>query len=133
MNALGFWPTFALAALATWRVTHLLAHEDGPGELVLRLRLRLGSGWPGQLMDCFYCLSLWVAAPFALALTREPLTWLLAWIALSGAACLVQRLGQPVEAPHVFSNLSQGELDHGLLRSGQGTAEERATAGDHAL
>lgn len=133
MDTLGFWPAFVLAALAAWRVTHLLAYEDGPGELVVRLRSHLGSGWVGRLMDCFYCLSLWVAAPFALMLSREPLTWLVAWIALSGAACLAQRLGQPVEAPHVFSNVSQGEPDHGLLRSGQSTVEERATAGDHAL
>ena len=30
----------AVAALATWRLTHLLASEDGPGAVVARLRAR---------------------------------------------------------------------------------------------
>jgi hypothetical protein len=33
---------FALASLATWRVTHLLAEEDGPWDAVVRARARLG-------------------------------------------------------------------------------------------
>ena len=48
------WLTLAMAVLATWRVTHLLAEEDGPGALVLRLRMRLGAGGLGALMDCFH-------------------------------------------------------------------------------
>jgi hypothetical protein len=81
---------FALAALATWRVTHLLAREDGPFDAVFRLRARLGSGALGELADCFYCLSVWVAAPFALAVARRPRELPLTW--LSGAGCLLERL-----------------------------------------
>ena len=55
---------FALAALATWRVTHLLAREDGPGGVVARAREAIGSRPLGELMDCFGCLSIWVAAGF---------------------------------------------------------------------
>jgi hypothetical protein len=47
---------FGLAALATWRVTHLLAEEDGPADAVVRRRASAGDGWVGELMDCFYCL-----------------------------------------------------------------------------
>ena len=81
---------FVLAALATWRVAHLIAEEDGPWNVVARARARAGTGELGELMDCFYCLSLWVAAPAALTVTRErdlPTTWL----ALSGAACLLEQ------------------------------------------
>lgn len=56
---------FALTSLAVWRITHVLAEEDGPADTVLRLRARLGPGQLGELMDCFYCLSVWVAAPRA--------------------------------------------------------------------
>ena len=42
MSELGFWPRFVLAVLATWRVTHLLASEDGPGDLIVRFRRLLG-------------------------------------------------------------------------------------------
>jgi hypothetical protein len=82
---------FALASLATWRVTHLLAEEDGPANVVVRLRAHAGSGQLGELMDCFYCLSLWVAAPFGLALARRPRQAPLLWLALSGAACLLEQ------------------------------------------
>jgi hypothetical protein len=84
---------FILAALVTWRVTHLLANEDGPADVIARLRGRLGSGRLGNLMDCFYCVSLWVAVPAALLVSREPATWAISWLALSGAACLLERQG----------------------------------------
>jgi len=85
--------SFVVAVLATWRVTHLLANEDGPGDVIFRLRRRLGEGFVGSLMDCFNCLSLWIAAPIALFVATKPLTWLVSWLALSGAACLLERLG----------------------------------------
>jgi Protein of unknown function (DUF1360) len=87
-----FWRRFALATLATWRVTHLLAREDGPAGAIVSLRARAGSGPLGDLMDCFYCLSVWVAAPFGLTVARRPREVPLAWLALSGAACLLERL-----------------------------------------
>ena len=82
---------FALASLAAWRVTHLVAAEDGPADLVVRVRARAGDGLAGRLMDCFYCLSVWVAAPLSLTVTRRPRELPLAWAALSGAACLLER------------------------------------------
>jgi hypothetical protein len=51
--------------LAVWRITHLLAAEDGPGEILARLRRCAGDGFWGRLLDCFYCLSLWAAVPVA--------------------------------------------------------------------
>ena len=50
---------FVLATLATWRVTHLLANEDGPADIVFRTRRWLGDGFIGSLMDCFNCMSIW--------------------------------------------------------------------------
>ncbi len=82
-----------LAALAVWRVTHLLAEEDGPWGVVVRLRELAGKGILGELMDCFHCLSLWIAAPAAVWLTADNRERPLIWLALSGAACLLQRLG----------------------------------------
>jgi hypothetical protein len=104
---------FVLAALATWRVTHLLANEDGPGGIVFRLRRRLGDSLIGSLMDCFHCLSFWVAIPAAFFVTNRPVVWGMSWLALSGAACLLDRLGdRPVADPSVPST----EGDHDVLR-----------------
>lgn len=83
-----------LAVLATWRLTHLLANEDGPADIVIRLRRRLGRGWLAGLIDCFKCLSLWIAAPAAVFVSRKPLEYVFCWLALSGGACLLERIGQ---------------------------------------
>jgi Protein of unknown function (DUF1360) len=82
---------FGLAVLATWRLCHLVTEEDGPGNAIARLRAKAGAGPAGELMDCFYCLSLWVAAPLALEVSRRRRETPLVWLALSGAACLVER------------------------------------------
>lgn len=115
MTEPGFWIRFVLAVLATWRVTHLLASEDGPADLIARLRAHLGRSFLGRLMDCFHCLSFWVAAPAALFVSRRPLELLMTWLAVSGAACLLERIGQP---PVTIQPLSEGreeDFNHGML------------------
>jgi hypothetical protein len=113
------WLRFAVAALATWRVTHLIVYEDGPWDAIARLRRRAGAGFFGRLMDCFYCTSLWVAAPVAFALEARPLDWVLLWLAISGAACLLNRIGQE---PVLVERLSEnpGGTDDALLRTESG-------------
>ena len=91
---------FAVAALATWRVTHLLAEEDGPADVVVRARERLGESVLGELMDCFACLSLWVAVPAGRYVVRS--SWpgaVPVALALSGAACLLERELSGRDAP----------------------------------
>jgi hypothetical protein len=83
---------FGVAALATWRVTHLLVREDGPADAVARVREKLGQSQLGALMDCYYCASMWVAIPFAFFAAKKPADRVAAWLALSGAACLIEEL-----------------------------------------
>jgi hypothetical protein len=80
------------AILATWRVTHLIVAEDGPWNSVARLRRLAGAGALGDLMDCFYCASLWVAAPFALWLHEDWIGRAVVWLAVSGGAIVVERV-----------------------------------------
>jgi hypothetical protein len=80
------------AILATWRLTHLVAAEDGPWDVVARLRRRAGAGFWGRLMDCFYCLSLWIAFPVAWLVGDDWRSRLIAWPALSGGAILLERV-----------------------------------------
>jgi Protein of unknown function (DUF1360) len=79
----------ALATLGVWRVSHLLSQEDGPFDVVVRVRKMLGHGFFGSLLDCFYCLSIWVSIPFAAYLTGNWGEGILTWLALSGGACLL--------------------------------------------
>lgn len=83
---------FTLAGLAVWRLTHLLALEDGPADIVVKLRVWAGSGPLGELMDCFDCLSIWIAAGFTPFVARRPGERALGWLALSGIACALQRI-----------------------------------------
>jgi hypothetical protein len=83
---------FGVAALATWRVTHLLAHEDGPADIIVRMREELGDSQLGALMDCFQCASMWVAIPFAFFAAKKSSDRIAAWLALSGAACIIEEV-----------------------------------------
>jgi hypothetical protein len=126
MNEVSVWMRFLLAVLGAWRVTHLIAKEDGPAELVVRFRARLGDGLAGKLMDCFNCLSLWVAAPFAFLMCRKSTDRLMAWLAVSGGACLIE---QVMRESVIFQRMPetiqiQGDFDDGMLRSEtRGTSE----------
>lgn len=84
-----------LAILCVWRITHLLQAEDGPWELVVRLRRAAGSGFAGRLLDCFYCLSLWISAPFAWGFGESWPERLLLWPSLSAVAIFLERLTGP--------------------------------------
>ena len=127
------WFHFVLGLLATWRVTYLLAYEDGPWDLVVRLRTALGHGFFGRLIDCFHCVSLWVAAAFAFAIGRGPLEWALMWLGLSGGACLLDRVRRD---PVVLQRLQSEESDNVMLRTeesrGAGEPHEAATDRDEA-
>jgi hypothetical protein len=116
LSETSYWFSFLLAVLATWRITHLLASEDGPVDLVVRFRARLGSGLVGKLMDCFQCLSLWVALPLAFFVSRRSMELLLTWLALSGAACLLERIGQEPVVIQPMSRAEEGGTDVGMLR-----------------
>jgi hypothetical protein len=119
MGETAFWIRFTVAVLATWRLTHLLAKEDGPADLVVRLRAQLGSGRLGGVMDCFQCLSLWVAVPMAFFVgrIRESAVLVLTWLALSGAACLLERFCPEPLVIQPMDEKFEGGASDGMLRT----------------
>jgi hypothetical protein len=123
MGELSTWMRLVLAVLATWRITHLLAREDGPADIIARLRSVVGDGMLGKLMDCFYCLSIWVAAPFAFMVCKDPVDIFLSWLALSGAACLLERFSQepvviqPLSPTQMDKSINTKNTNHGMLRT----------------
>lgn len=84
-----------IAILAVWRASHLLQAEDGPWNLSVRLRRAAGTGAVGRMMDCFYCLSLWVAVPAAALQASNMGEAVMLWLAISGGASVVQRFLPP--------------------------------------
>ena len=107
---------FAVASFATWRLAHLLAEEDGPLEVVVRLREGAGETWLGELMDCFYCLSVWIAAPFALLVSRRKRDLPTLWLGISGAACILEQATSARPSPDPTAaapqKLSAVPVDH---------------------
>lgn len=108
---------FALCALAVWRVAHSLARENGPWDLIVRLRTVLGSSILGRLMDCFYCLSFLVSLPLALWMSSSLMGFLIQWMALSAMAFLLELATQKQGKYIRVSQVSTSHMDkviHGV-------------------
>jgi len=80
-----------IGALCVWRLTHLLHAEEGPWHIFASLRKHAGDRFWGQVLACFYCLSLWIAMPVALLIDLRLPRLLVIWLTLSGAACLLEQ------------------------------------------
>lgn len=94
-----------VAAFAVWRLTYLIHDEDGPWNIARNFRAifieyKNDGKWAtekpknmiGEMISCFYCLSVWTSIPVMLYLS-----WLtdwryapLYWLGLSGAAILIE-------------------------------------------
>lgn len=53
----------ALALLTAWRIAHQLTHEKERGDAIHTSRTHGGRGFREELLDSFYRLLLWTAAP----------------------------------------------------------------------
>jgi hypothetical protein len=95
------WYWFGLCVLAVWRVTHLLIAEHGPWAIVAKARGAAERIGLGELVGCFFCLSVWTAAPAALWLANSWSEVLVEWLALSAGAILIETrlLGGPSIPP----------------------------------
>jgi hypothetical protein len=91
-----------IASLCCWRVTHLFNAEDGPGDVLVHLRRACGAGFFGKLLDCFYCLSLWIAAPFAYIVSRDWRECLMMWLGISAGASLFERATSREPVAHYY-------------------------------
>jgi hypothetical protein len=105
-----------LGILTVWRITHLIQAEDGPWDIILRIRKMLGARFLGRLMDCFYCLSIWISAPIALLIGETTTEIILLWPSLSAGAMLLEKLtNRQVELPPA-EYIEDEEDKDGMLR-----------------
>jgi hypothetical protein len=119
-----------IPTLSVWRVTHLLNAENGPWDLVVRLRRVAGGSFFGQLLDCFYCLSLWVALPAALLVGHGAKDIVLLWLALSAGAILLERLTmRPAAVPPATYWEEKGDPD--VLRKEETGTDDGSAGHSH--
>lgn len=102
------WYWLVLGVLAAWRVTHLLQAENGPWDAFLRLRRATASNLIGRILECFYCLSVWVALPLAWTIGEGLAERLMLWASLSGGAILLERVTTP-PAPALYAEDEEGK------------------------
>jgi len=77
---------FIIIILAIWRVTSLLHAEDGPFHIFETVRKTVGKYT--EAFDCFWCLSIWVAIPFAYFSEN----FIVYWLAYSAGAIIVNEV-----------------------------------------
>ena len=97
--------SLVICVFAIYRAALLIYEEAGPFGVIERLRegvqkhpWRFNPGPDGDLfralgegLECFRCLSVWVALPVAVWLRWPDVVWmLLTWLALSGGAIIIK-------------------------------------------
>jgi len=87
----------------------MLAEEDGPWDLIVRLRKGMGDAFPGNLFDCFHCLSLWLSLPPTILLWGGWAMRLVYWLALSRVACLLKRATARQQSAAPTIQFSEGD------------------------
>ncbi|NQX38288.1 Protein of unknown function [Pedobacter steynii] len=83
---------FLISVLAVWRVTHLIQAEDGPFDIIYKLRKLAGESFFGSLMDCFFCLSIWVALPVGIYFGNDWMEKVLLTLSFSAAAIFLEQI-----------------------------------------
>jgi len=78
-----------LAILAVYRIAHMIAREDGPFDVLARIRGRIDpeqKTWVGRGINCVLCLSFWLSlVVFALGGS-----WL-EWLAVAGGVLVLYK------------------------------------------
>ena len=99
------WLLFVMACFACYRLAELVAVDDGPGDVLLRMRAWLGAydldedGKPrtsiGRGIICPYCIGIWLAFGFAFVVAPLPVDWhlILWWLAIAGGQAFLQCVG----------------------------------------
>jgi hypothetical protein len=81
---------FVVAVLATYRVSYLIAQEEGPFGIMAWLRGKIDPNqatWLGRGVRCVACVSVWIALIAALLIGA---TWG-EWLAIAGGVLVIHK------------------------------------------
>jgi hypothetical protein len=105
---LNVWLRIILAITAVYRVAQYLYLDDGPFDLLFKLRDRLGAyelgddglakTGAGRLAQCYHCIAKYLALPAGLAV-MFPATWSDAVLVVLGIAGLASIVGMRFRRP----------------------------------
>lgn len=89
-----------LVILATWRITSLVVREDGPLDVFIKLRVKLGIRYNesgvaygtnviSRGLSCFWCTSVWVSFATAIFIPdTDNVFWYLIAVSATSAASI---------------------------------------------
>lgn len=80
-----------ICALAAWRVTALLAYEEGPFRLLTKLRKTLAYLGLHRLATCFHCIAFWVSIGIVVSMFEWSWGMPVMILAIAGAVSIVER------------------------------------------
>ena len=83
---------YIVVVIVVWRIAHLISSEDGPFDLIIKIRKFAGNTFFGKLMDCFYCLSIWIGLFCAFYVAKGWQEIILITFFYSGASILLEKL-----------------------------------------
>lgn len=87
--------SWLVAIFATYRVAYLMTIDTGPGRIFEKARdwitKKFGAeSWQAEGASCFFCQSVWYAAPAALMIQPRDLgDFILLWLSIAGAATVL--------------------------------------------
>lgn len=80
-----------VATLAAYRIAYLIAREDGPFDVMSRIRGAIDPNqktWVGRGLNCILCISFWVTLIITLLIGG---TWL-EWLGMAGAIVIINKV-----------------------------------------
>lgn len=83
---------YLIFVIVVWRLTHLISSEDGPFDIIFKIRRAIGNNFFGKLMDCFYCLSVWFGLACAFYTGGNAMEIIILTLYYSGVSILLERL-----------------------------------------
>jgi len=84
---------FTLSVLAVYRVSYMIANEDGPLDVFVFIREKAGQkNWIGRGLNCVLCISVWLAMIPAIIFFRSSFeTTILYWFAIAGGVLVIHK------------------------------------------
>ncbi len=85
--------TLVIVVLAVYRVSVLIAQDEGPFSVLERVRSKIDpnqASWIGRGLRCVGCVSFWVSLVAALGLNVDYWLWL--WLGVAGGVLLIHRI-----------------------------------------
>lgn len=92
------WLTALVAVLASYRIAHAIAREEGPFSVFAIIRGRLDPNqatWLGRGISCAACVSVWTSLVMVLAILYLPIeimTPIAFWLAVAGGALILNKV-----------------------------------------